>query len=155
MQFTRKFKALARVTALFSGIWAAIGGIVATLRWVAHPDGSLLTQVGIDALMYGSLGALAGIMTALVLARAEAGRQVERLTTRRVALWGLIGGAAPAALFGLLALVFGGPIDSLLPLIGVGTISGGIGAAVATSVSLAAKRSIGDSPHAPPTHTLM
>ena len=78
--------------------------------------------------------------TALILARAEAGRKAHQLSTRRVATWGMVGGVAPTTLFGLLALVFGAPADSYLPLMGVGIISGGIGAAVAASASAAAKR---------------
>lgn len=140
MQFTRQFKALVRVAVLFSGAWAAIGGIVAGLRWVFDRDGSVLAQVATHAVMYGAVGAISGMATALILARAEAGRQAQQLSTRRVATWGMVGGVAPTALFGLLALVFGAPADSYLPLMGVGIISGGIGAAVAASASVAAKR---------------
>ena len=137
---TRQFKALARITALFSGAWAAIAGILAGLRYLTDRDGSLLAHVGTDMIMYGAVGAISGTVTALILARAEAGRQVEQLPTARVATWGMIGGAAPAALFGLLGLVFGAPADSYLPLMGVGIASGGIGAVVAAAGSVAAKR---------------
>ena len=140
MQFTRQFKALARVTALFSGVWAAIGGIVAALTYLTDPDGSLLAQVATHLVMYGAVGAISGMATALILARSEAGRQVEELPTPRIATWGMIGGAAPAALFGLLGMVFGAPAGSYLPLLGVGIVSGAIGATVAASASVAAKR---------------
>ena len=140
MQFTRQFKALARVTALFSGVWAAIGGIMAALQYLTNPEGSLLAQIATHLVMYGALGAISGMATALILARTEAGRRVEDLPTPRVATWGMLGSAAPAALFGLLGMVFGAPAGSYLPLLGVGIVSGAIGATVAASASVAAKR---------------
>ena len=139
MHLTRQFKALARITIMFAGAWAGIAGVLAGLRYVTDQDGSLL-RVATDMTMYGAVGAISGLVTALILARAEAGRQVEQLPTSRIATWGMIGGATPASLFGLLGLVFGAPADSYLPLMGLGIVSGGLGAVVAAAGSAAAKR---------------
>ncbi len=140
MQLSRQFKALARITLLFSGAWAGIAGVLAGLRYATDQDGSLVARVATAMTMYGAVGAMSGLVTALILARAEAGRQVEHLPTSRVAIWGMIGGTAPAVLFALLGLVFGAPADSYLPLMGVGIVSGGLGAVVAAAGSAAAKR---------------
>lgn len=138
MIFSRQFRALGRIAAAFAGAWAAIGGLIAILTGSADPDGSLLGWVTTHMFMYGALGAISGFVTALLVA--EAGRRVERLTTRRVALWGVVGGLAPVALFGTLGLVFGASASALLSLVAVAVVSAGLGGALTASSAAMAKR---------------
>jgi hypothetical protein len=140
MPFSQQFRALGRVAIVFAGAWAAIGGAVAAFTWVIDRDGSFFSRVAAYLVMYGSAGAISGIITALILARALAGRRVEQVATGRVAGWGMVGGLAPSAFFVLLGLAFGAPSSSYLPLLGLGAVSAGIGAAVAASVFAVAKR---------------
>lgn len=93
MPFSRQFLALTRLSLWFGGTWAAIGGAIAVVTRSADPDGNLLRWVATHVTMYGTLGALAGIGTGLLLARAEKARRVEDLPTRRMAVWGILGGA--------------------------------------------------------------
>ena len=138
MIFSRQFKALGRIAAAFAGAWAAIGGLIAILTRSSNPDGSLLGWVTTHLFMFGALGAISGFATALLVA--EAGRRVERLATRRVVLWGVIGGSAPIALFGTLGLVFGASAGALLSLGGLAVVGAGLGGAIAASSAAVARR---------------
>lgn len=138
MIFSRQFRALGRIAAAFAGAWAAIGGLIAFLTGSSAPDGRLLGWISTHLFMYGALGAISGLVTGLLVA--EAGRRVERLTTRGVALWGIIGGLAPVALFGTLGLVFGAPANALLALVAVGVVSAGLGGAMTVSAAAVARR---------------
>jgi hypothetical protein len=148
MIFSRQFRALGRIAAAFAGAWAVIGGLLAILTGSSDPEGSLLGWVTTHMFMYGALGAISGFVTALLVA--EAGRRVERLTTRQVALWGVIGGLAPVALFGALGLVFGASASALLSLVALGVVSAGIGGAIAASSAAVAKRGESSTPPATP-----
>jgi len=148
MIFSRQFRALSRIAVAFAGTWAGIGGLIALLTRAANPAGGLLGWVATHLLMYGALGGISGLVTALLVA--EAGRRAEHLTTRRVALWGAIGGLAPVALFGTLGLVFGASAGALLPLIALGAVSAGLGGAFAGSTAaIAARGAIAKPPSAP------
>jgi hypothetical protein len=138
MIFSRQFRALGRIAAAFAGAWAVIGGLIAILTGSSDPNGNLLGWVTTHMFMYGTLGAISGLVTALLVA--EAGRQVERLTTRRVVLSGIVGGGAPVALFGTLGLVFGASASALLSLVALGVVSAGLGGAIAASAAAVAKR---------------
>ncbi|NOT08415.1 MAG: hypothetical protein HOP28_09440 [Gemmatimonadales bacterium] len=146
MIMSRQFRALAKVALWFSGVWAAVGAVIAVITTGAAPDGGLLSEIGTHLLMYGTLGAMSGLVTGLVLARGERGRRVEQVSTRRVVGWGVLGGVAPSILFGLLGLVFGAPATVYLPLIGLGVVSAGIGGAVAGSAAAVSKRGALEAP---------
>ena len=90
--------------------------------------------------MFGAVGGISGITTALLLARGESGRQINEVATWRVTPWGFLGGFAPAALFTLLALMFGAAASAVVPLLVLGLISGGIDGTISGSASAAAKR---------------
>jgi hypothetical protein len=148
MSFSRPFRALSRIAVAFAGAWAVLGGLIAVLSGSANPEGSLLGWVATHLLMYGALGGIAGLVTALLVA--EAGRRAQRLTTRRVALWGAIGGLTPVALFGTLGLVFGASASALLPLGALGIVSATLGGALAgSSAELAKRGAISPAPAAP------
>jgi hypothetical protein len=89
--------------------------------------------------MYGCVGAIAGLTTALLIARAEHGRDAGSIPTRRMTAWGTLGGVAPAALFGVLGLVAGAPPSAIWPLAGVAVIGGCIGGLITRSTSRAAQ----------------
>ena len=93
------------------------------------------------ALMYGTVGAIAGATTAFLIARAETGRRLGQIPTWRLAAWGIVGGLAPAVLFAALGFVVGGAsVSELLPLLGLGVVSGGAGGLISGSAAAAAKR---------------
>jgi hypothetical protein len=138
--FSKQFRALGRITALFAGVWAAGGALLGVIAGPSMTgDPAFIAAAGF-AVMYGMVGAIAGATTALLIARAEAGHQVGDIPKRRLTMWGVAGGIAPAALFAALGFVVGGASASqLLPLVGLGVLSGGLGGfvsgAAAASVS--------------------
>ncbi len=141
---SRRFKALFKIAGLFSSLWAALGVLVGLLGAGTTPS-TILTY----GIMYGAVGGISGIVTALLVARAESGRSIQEVRTWRVAGWGIAGGIAPAALFSALGLAFGAPASALLPLLGLGVVGGGLGGIVSGSASVAAKRAAladGDTP---------
>ena len=140
MLVSRQFRALARIAALFSGSWAAVGAVIGALGAPSLTGETALVGATSFALMYGTAGGIAGVATALLVARAEVGRQVSDIPTWRLAAWGVIGGVVPVALFGVLGLVAGASLSAVLPLLGVGVIGGGISGTIAGSASAAAKR---------------
>lgn len=141
MAFSKQFRALARITGFFAGVWAAVGAVLGALAGPSITGESILSGAVGFALMYGTVGAIAGATTALLTARAETGRPLSHIPTWRLAVWGVVGGLAPAVLFGALAFFIGGaPVSELLPLLGVGLVSGGVGGVISGSASAAAKR---------------
>ena len=141
MIFSKQFRALGRITGLFAGVWAAVGAVLGALGGASLPGESLFSAVLGSALMYGTVGAIAGATTALLTSRVERGRQLGAIPTWRLTAWGVVGGMAPAVLFGALALVIGdAPIREVVPLLGLGLGSGAVGGMVSGSASAAAKR---------------
>jgi MFS family permease len=135
-----QFRALARFAVVWAIPWAGAGALLALLRWIAAPSGfSLGEALALHTTAFGALGLISGLDVGLILARAERGRRVDQLVPRRVALWGLLGGAAPAVLFALLGWAFGAPATVWAPLAGLGVVSAVISAGLATSVVTAAK----------------
>ena len=141
MAFSKQFRALGRITAFFAGVWAAVGAVLGAVAGPSVTGESALAAAMGFALMYGTVGAIAGATTAVLTARAETGRQLGHIPTWRLATWGVVGGLAPAVLFAALGFVVGGaPVSELLPLLGLGVVSGGVGGLIAGSASAAAKR---------------
>ena len=77
MTFSRQFRALGRFAAFFAGAWGLIGVAIGALTWIGSRDGGLLARLANYLVMYGAIGAISGAVTALVVARAEAGRRAE------------------------------------------------------------------------------
>ena len=141
MAFSKQFLALARITAFFAGVWATVGAVLGALAGPSITGESALSSALGSALMYGTMGAIAGASTALLTARAETGRQVSHIPTWRLTIWGVVGGMAPAVLFGTLGFFIGGlPVRELLPLLGLGLVSGGVGGLISGSAVAAAKK---------------
>ncbi len=83
--------------------------------------------------MFGLVGGISGIATALLIARVEAGRSIEQIRTWRVALAGFIGGMAPITVIALLGLLDGVSAGAVQILVGLGVASGGVGATIAAA----------------------
>lgn len=135
MPVSRQYKALRKIVGFFGAVWGALGVVVggASVGWAPRT----LASFGIT---YAIAGGITGIVTALILARAESGKSVEDIPVWRVTLWGMLGGLAPAVLFGGLGLVFGAPSGAMAPLLSLGVVGGGLGGVITGSASALAKR---------------
>lgn len=142
MPFTRRFRALLRLTGLWALPWTAVGLLVAVVRWALAPElrtgtttlaGWLLNH----AVAYGALGLISGLYLGLLLAKVAHGASWARLSRRRVALWSAVAGTAPALFFGALALIFGAPRAVFLPLAALGIV-GGVGSSLLATSTHAA-----------------
>ena len=147
---SRQFRALGRIGAVFGAAWSVIGTLVSFFA-----GGPLLPSLLTFGVMFGLVGGISGIATALIVARAESGRSVEQMRTWRVALAGFIGGSAPITVISLLGLLDGTSPGAVQILVWLGIISGGVGALIAASAASAAKRIAGsdstDQPKLPAT----
>ena len=150
MVFSPQFRALAKLTTLFAGAWAVVGGVLGAVRGAALTGQSVASATLNFAVMYAVVGAIAGIVTSLVVARAERGRSVRDLSAGRFAVWGVLGGLAPPALLGALGLLAGAPLIAVLPLAGLGVVGGAIGGVASASAVTAVKRNALREPDSPP-----
>jgi hypothetical protein len=140
MAFSRQFRALLTIAGFFAGTWAVAGAAIGAVVGSDATGETALAAAVRFALMYATAGGIAGVTTAWLTARAETGRDLSDIPTWRLAGWGVLGGMAPAAMFGLLGLVAGAPASAVLPLLGLGVVGGGVSGLVAGSASAAAKR---------------
>ena len=144
MILSRQFRALLRFAGWWALPWCVAGAALAVVRWLT--SGGLLAgqSFGVwvvsHVLGYGALGLMSGFIVGLLLARQEEGRRVEDLSTRRVALWGAIGGAGPAMVFAGLGVIAGAPAVVYLPLLGLGLVSAAVSGGLATATVAAARR---------------
>ena len=133
---SRQFRALGLMSGLFAGLWATGGVVLGVIAGPSMIGESVISAASAFALLYGLVGAISGAVSALLIARAERGRQVEDIPKPRLTMWGVIAGGAPAALFAAVALAVGGVTGShLLPLVGMGVLSGGAGGFVLGSAA--------------------
>jgi len=139
MPLSPQFKALGRVSGFFAAIWAAAGALVGAILGPSVLATSALEGLASFALMYGTAGGIAGAATALLVARAESGKDVTTLGPGRIAAWGMLGGSAPAGLFGALGLLAGAPVTAVAPLLGLGLVGGAVGGLVTGSAVAVAK----------------
>jgi hypothetical protein len=137
--FSRRFKAVSRIGALFAGVWGAIATVVGMLgNGTFHPSlflPSLLTF----GVIFGAAGGISGISTALLIARGESERDPGEVSVLRMTAWGFLGGSGPGAVFSLLALGLGAT-DVVGLLLAVSLLSGGLGSAISGSAAFTAKR---------------
>lgn len=143
MAFSQQFRALLKLAGVWALAWTVLGGAVAVVRWVMSPElssagGTLVGWVVNNAIAYGALGSISGLYLGLLLARVERGHRAEGISTRRIALWSILGGAAPAVLFTALGLLFGAPAAAYLPLLGLGVVSAAGSGILAASAHAAA-----------------
>lgn len=151
MAFSRQFKALLRIAGFFAGTWAAVGAAIGAVVGSGATGETVLASAIRFALMYATASGIAGTTTAWLAARAETGRKLHDIPVWRLAAWGVVGGVAPAAIFGFLGLIAGAPMSSVAALLGLGVIGGGVGGLVAGSASAAAKRVRPSDPDPVPT----
>jgi hypothetical protein len=140
MSLSPQFRALGRIAGFFASAWAAIGVIVGLARAVTSGGGELLTTIAIFGVEFGLAGGISGIVTSLLVARLEAGHDADALSTWRLAAWGVLGGLAPAALFGALGAAFGAGTGALVPLLGLGIFGGATGGVIAGGAGAVAHR---------------
>lgn len=97
----RRIRAISGIAITWGVVFAALGTTVflGALAFKALPPGiggvRLLVLIGVRNFV---AGAVAGTFFATVFARAERNRTLATLSGRRVALWGFIGAAVPAAI---------------------------------------------------------
>jgi len=139
MAFSRQFTASVKIGGFFAVAWAGAGTAIGAFAGAGAGGGTVGFAVLRFALMYGLAGGIAGVTTAVLAARVERGRRLKDIPTWRLAVWGVVGGAAPAAMFGFLALVAGAPIGGVVPLVGLGVLGGAVSGAIAGSAAAAAK----------------
>jgi len=132
---SRQFKALGKITAFFAGVWGAVGVVTAALT--AGVASSTLLAFSVA---FASAGAISGLATALLVARGERGRRFEEIPAWRSTLWGVLGGGAPAAVFGILALLFAGNPSAIVSLMGLAAFGGVIGGTITTSAHVAGRQ---------------
>jgi len=136
---SRKFKAMARIGGFFALAWGVIGTLVGTFGGGSIHLSLFLPSLLSFGVMFGALGGISGISTALLMARAESGRELGDLPLWRVTFWGFIGGFTPGGASALLALAIGAA-DVVGLLLVVSLISGGLGSAISGSAAAAAKQ---------------
>ena len=134
MAFSRQFKALIRIGTLFAGAWGVLGTVLSMLT-----GGPFVSSLLTYGAMFGVVGGMSGIGTALLVAKGESGKEVGEVPVWRVTSWGFLGGFIPGALFSVFALAVGAS-DVVLPLLAVGVFSGGVGSALSGTAAVAAKR---------------
>lgn len=139
MALSRQFKALSKIGGVFAGAWGAIATFVGMFSGGAIHPSFFLPSLLTFGVMFGALGGISGISTALLIARGESGGQLAEAPIWRFTLWGFLGGFMPGALFAILALVLGAP-DVLGLLLAVSLFSGGVGSAISGTAAAAAKR---------------
>ena len=139
MSLSRQLKALGRIGGFFAAAWGAIATFVGMFGGGAFHPSYFLPSLLTFGVMFGALGGISGISTALLIAKGESGRKVHEVPIGRVTLWGFLGGFTPGAAFALLALTLGAT-DVLGLLLAVSLFSGGVGSAISGSAAAAAKR---------------
>ena len=139
MALSRQFKAMGRISGLFAGAWGAVATFVGMLGGGAFHPSLFLPSLLSFGVMFGAVGGMSGISTALLIARAESGRELGDVPIWRVTVWGFLGGFTPGGMSALLALTLGAT-DVLALLIVASLISGGMGSAISGSAAAAAKQ---------------
>ena len=140
MGLSRQIRALGRIAGFFACAWGALGVIVALVRGVTTGGGGLLSSIAVFGVEFGLAGGISGIVTSLLVARLESGRDPDAVPTSRLAAWGVLGGLAPAALFGALGAAFGAGTGALVPLLGLGVFGGATGGVIAGGAGAVAHR---------------
>ena len=145
--FSRQFRALFRLAALWAGPWLLLGLLMGWRSWTSQSDlpgsrdpFSLGGWLFLHALVYAMIGVISGTVAGLVIAHFERGQETGSLSPRRVAAWGALGGLAPLAFLGALGLAFGLPNPSIVPLLVIGLANSALTAGVTASALSVAKR---------------
>jgi len=139
--FSRQFRALAKVSAFFAAAWAAAGSLIGALGGVSVAGGAAAAAYTLGV-VFACVGGITGAVTALLVGRAESGRDLSELRAWRVASWSVLGGILPATWFSSMGvLFFGASAAEVVGLLTTGLVSGGVGAIISTSAFATAKRS--------------
>ena len=84
MAVTPQFRALAKLSMLAASVWAVIGGLLGAFRGAEIIGESPLAAALRFGAMYAMVGAISGIVTSLLVARAERKRSVGELQAGRM-----------------------------------------------------------------------
>lgn len=146
MGMSRQFRALLTFGAFFAVVWAVLGTLLSVIG-----GAPILPALSGTGVIFGTIGGMSGVFTALLLARGERGRQAEEVPVWRATLWGFLGGFAPGGGFGVMGAVLGAP-EIVLPLMILGGITGVIGGLVSGAAVAAAHQVPGadEPPELPP-----
>jgi hypothetical protein len=144
MAFSRPFRALLKLSGLWTIPWTVLGVAVGLIRWVTSPElGSITSFSGwllSHGLAYGALGWISGLYLGLLFARLKRITRGATMSPSTVALVSALGGAAPPLLFAALGMIFGAPAVAYLPLVGLGALSAVGSVVLATSTQAAILR---------------
>jgi hypothetical protein len=133
MLFSRQFRALAKLAGLWALPWCLLGAGVGIYRAATSvdlppPGQSLAAFILTHVVAIGCFGLIAGLGLGLALVRVTRSDTVTHPSLRRVVFWGSVGGAAPAALFATLGLLFGESVATFGPLLTLGIGGAVVGA---------------------------
>ena len=141
----RRLRGLLGVGVMWGAMWAVVGaiiGVVAPESWTwAHP----ILDVAIGM---GAYGVISGIGFGALLSLSEGRRTLGDLSLQRVALWGVLGGAAVPPIFGLLGTFpVGTTLMDVIGAVGVTAFLGGTFASSSVAMARRAELQAGDDPH--------
>jgi hypothetical protein len=135
MALSRKLAALFRTGALFAALWWIVFTLVSVIA-----GGPLIESALTYGVMFGLLGGISGVTTALLVAKGASSDRPEEIKPWRFTAFGFLGGALP--ILGITALgVFAGTTGAVVPvMVGLAVGGGIIGGAVAGGAAAAAKK---------------
>ena len=84
MALSRQLRALGKIGAAFGLAWGFVGTAISALA-----GGGLIPSLLSYGVMFGSAGGISGIVTGLLIARGEAGKAAEDISSLRATVWGL------------------------------------------------------------------
>lgn len=136
-KFLTKLRGLLGVGITWGTLWAGIGAAIGVVVGTVRPEVWQWTNPIIEwALGMGLYGLVSGIGFGTLLTIREGRKTLADLSLRRVALWGLIGGAVVPLLFGAAGMFPAG--TTLLDVLGAIGVTGFLGGTFApTSVAIA------------------
>jgi hypothetical protein len=135
MAVSKQLAALLRTGALFAALWWVVSTVVSVI--VGGPlIGSALTY----GAMFGLLGGISGVTTALLVAKGTSSASPSQINPWRFAAFGFLGGCLPILGITALGLVSGASASAITLMLGLGFGGGVFGGVVAAGAAAAAKR---------------
>ena len=140
MTIMRRIRAVSGIAITWGIAFSALGAtaLLGALAFNALPQGLGGVRLLVPIIVRGFIGgAVAGTLFASVFARAERNRTLATISARRVALWGFVGAAVPAAI----TLGLGAARIVPIGVMGVACLAyGAIGASLGTLMVRIARR---------------
>lgn len=137
--FGRRLRGLLGVGVTWGAMWSVIGAGIGAIVGTLTPDLWMWSNPIVDwALGMGAYGFVSGVGFGGILSLREGRKTLRDLSLRRVALWGLIGGAVVPPLFGFVGLFPAG--TTLLDVLGAVGVTGLLGSTFASGSVAIARR---------------